>query len=93
MHVCDHAGTTTEDIYSACKDGDELYVKQWANHPENDINSTLVMVDLLYTVPTAARYVPTSPFYHHRYLVLFLQGSTWVHSSALCLHAWTDEHH
>ena len=70
MRVCDHVGTTTEDIYSACKDGDELYVKQWANHPENDINSTLVMVDLLYTVPTAARYGLTSPFHHYRHFVL-----------------------
>ena len=32
--------TTSEDIFSACRDGDEFYSKEWAMNPENDINIT-----------------------------------------------------
>lgn len=32
--------TTSEDIYSACRDGDEYFAKEWAMNPEHDINQT-----------------------------------------------------
>lgn len=32
--------TTSEDIYSACKDGDEFYCKEWAMNPDHDINQS-----------------------------------------------------
>ena len=34
--------TTSEDIFSACRDGDEFYCKEWTLNPENDINITYV---------------------------------------------------
>lgn len=30
--------TTSEDIFSACKDGDEFFCKEWAMNPEHDLN-------------------------------------------------------
>jgi len=32
--------TTSEDIYSACKDGDEYYCKEWAMNPDHDLNQS-----------------------------------------------------
>ena len=37
--------TTSEDIYSACKDGDEYYCKEWAMNPDHDLNQRWVGVD------------------------------------------------
>lgn len=31
---------TSEDIYSACRDGDELYCKEWCMNPDHDLNQT-----------------------------------------------------
>ena len=30
--------TTSEDVFSACKDGDEFFCKEWVMNPDNDIN-------------------------------------------------------
>ncbi len=32
--------TTSEDIFSACRDGDEFYCREWSLNPENDLNMT-----------------------------------------------------
>lgn len=32
--------TTSEDIYSACKDGDEFFCNKWSMTPEHDVNQT-----------------------------------------------------
>ncbi|XP_019853553.1 PREDICTED: integrin-linked protein kinase-like [Amphimedon queenslandica] len=32
--------TTTEDIYHACRIGDDLFIKEWVLNPENDINTS-----------------------------------------------------
>ena len=37
--------TTGKDIYSACKDGDEYYCKDWAMNPDHDLNQRRVGVD------------------------------------------------
>ena len=31
-------GTEAQDIYTACKEGDESYVRQWLARAENDVN-------------------------------------------------------
>lgn len=31
---------TSDDIYAACRTGDELFVKEWVLDPESDINTT-----------------------------------------------------
>ena len=31
-------GTDGQDIYTACKEGDETYVRQWLSRAENDVN-------------------------------------------------------
>ena len=30
--------TTSDDIFSACRDGDEFFCKEWAMNPEHDLN-------------------------------------------------------
>ena len=30
--------TTSEDIFSACRDGDEFFCKEWTLSPEHDLN-------------------------------------------------------
>ena len=32
--------STSEDIYSACKDGDEYYCKEWAMNPDHELNQS-----------------------------------------------------
>lgn len=31
---------TSEDVYAACRNGDETYLREWLLDPENDINTT-----------------------------------------------------
>eukprot|EP00731_Ephydatia_muelleri_P030692 Em0022g206a len=31
---------TSENIFAACRDGDEFYSKEWATNPEHDVNQT-----------------------------------------------------
>ena len=33
---------TSENIFAACRDGDEFYSKEWAMNPEHDVNQTCV---------------------------------------------------
>ena len=35
-------GTEAQDIYAACKEGDESFVRQWLSRAENDVNRGLV---------------------------------------------------
>lgn len=43
--------TTSEDIFSACRDGDEFYCKEWSLNPENDLNITYVY--MMWHLPSA----------------------------------------
>ena len=31
---------TSEDIYAACRDGDEMFCKEWCMSPDHDLNIT-----------------------------------------------------
>ena len=35
-----YVDATSEDVYAACRNGDETYLREWLLDPENDINTT-----------------------------------------------------
>lgn len=41
--------TTSEDIFSASRDGDEYYCREWTMNPENEINITYVWECVYYS--------------------------------------------